>query len=217
MTFFGATLLAAVATVVLAVFAIVTAWYARRAFLKQSQEVAAIEQQVKDGQELAGQQAEVLKIQSGQLDLQNRLLDDQSKANARQAEFLQLQMADLAQSLEERRREAEHRYRAQASRVFIKQDINVRLGHSSLVTARVQNTSDQPAYDAELLWRRGSANYGEPNPEPLGTIMPGADATRIREFPQDSNMDVSGGILRFTDAAGVKWIRRPDGYLAEQP
>ena len=39
MTFFGATLLSAIATVVLAVLAIVTAGYARRAFLKQSQEV----------------------------------------------------------------------------------------------------------------------------------------------------------------------------------
>jgi hypothetical protein len=31
--------LTAIATAVLAVFAIITAWYARRAFLKQSQEV----------------------------------------------------------------------------------------------------------------------------------------------------------------------------------
>jgi membrane protein implicated in regulation of membrane protease activity len=43
MTFFGATLLGALATVVLAVFAVVTAWYARKAFRKHSQEVTAIE------------------------------------------------------------------------------------------------------------------------------------------------------------------------------
>ena len=42
MTFFGATLLSAIATVVLAVFAIVTAGYARRAFIKQSQEVGIL-------------------------------------------------------------------------------------------------------------------------------------------------------------------------------
>jgi hypothetical protein len=42
MTFFGATLLSAIATVVLAVLAIVTAGYARRAFLKQSQEVGIL-------------------------------------------------------------------------------------------------------------------------------------------------------------------------------
>lgn len=56
MTFFGATLLTAIATVVLAVFAIVTAWYARRAFLKQSQEVAAIEQQVQLQREQSGRE-----------------------------------------------------------------------------------------------------------------------------------------------------------------
>jgi hypothetical protein len=55
--------LTAVATAILALFAIVTAWYARRAFLKQSREVAAIERQVFDGQELARQQAELLKVQ----------------------------------------------------------------------------------------------------------------------------------------------------------
>jgi hypothetical protein len=42
MTFFGATLLSAIATVVLAVFAIVTAGYARRAFIKQSQEIGIL-------------------------------------------------------------------------------------------------------------------------------------------------------------------------------
>jgi len=45
MTFFGATLLSAIATVVLAVFAIFTARYARRAFLKQSQEVSILLEQ----------------------------------------------------------------------------------------------------------------------------------------------------------------------------
>ena len=91
MTFFGMALLTAIATVVLAVFAIVTAWYARRAFLKQSEEVRAIEQQVTDGQELARQQAELLKIQSGQLELQREQLEDQRKASVKQAEVLELQ------------------------------------------------------------------------------------------------------------------------------
>jgi hypothetical protein len=57
MTFFGMALLTAAGTIFLAVFAIVTAWYARRASLKQSREVAAIESKVSDGQELTRQQA----------------------------------------------------------------------------------------------------------------------------------------------------------------
>ena len=80
----------------------------------------------------------------------------------------------------------------------------------------MRNTSDQPIYDAEFYWRRGSASHGEPNPEHLGTIMPKVQAARDREFPDDSNMTVCGAILGFQDAAGVKWIRRPDGGLVEQ-
>ena len=52
MSLIFATQLTAVATAVLAVFAIVTAFYARQAFRKQSQEVSAIERQVTDQQEL---------------------------------------------------------------------------------------------------------------------------------------------------------------------
>ena len=45
--------------------------------------------------------------------------------------------------------------------------------------------------------------------------MPGDRPARSRTFPPDTNMDVSGAVLRFADAAGIKWVRRPDGYLGE--
>jgi hypothetical protein len=80
----------------------------------------------------------------------------------------------------------------------------------------VVNTSDQPVYDTQLRWHRGSASHGWPNPESLGTMMPGSEEKRIRRFPLDTNVAVSGAILMFRDAAGVKWIRRPDGGLVEQ-
>ena len=41
-----------------------------------------------------------------------------------------------------------------------------------VVAAHVANSSDQPVYDAELLWRRGADLYGDRNPEPLPTILP---------------------------------------------
>jgi hypothetical protein len=82
--------------------------------------------------------------------------------------------------------------------------------------ASVVNASGQPIYEAELRWHYGSASHGEPNPEPLGTIMPGEGTESIRDFPLDTNMAVSGAILRFRDAAAVWWIRRPDGGLVEQ-
>jgi hypothetical protein len=40
---------------------------------------------------------------------------------------------------------------------------------------------------------------------------------KSRDFPSETNMAVSGAILRFRDSAGVRWIRRPDGGLSEQP
>ena len=55
----------AIATAVLADFAIIMAWYARRAFLKQSQEVR--------------DQAEILRIQNGQLAEQRKINERQIK------------------------------------------------------------------------------------------------------------------------------------------
>lgn len=223
MTFFGANLLTAIATVVLAVFAIVTAWYARRAFLKQSQEVAAVERQVADEQELTRQQAELLKVQTGQPEVLRAQLEDQREATAAQAGVLELQAAELRESLEERKREVGERHRRQASMVFLTQThfpgrgarsgIGEAPPHADVIAV---NSSDQPVYAAELLWRRGSAGWGEPNPESLGVILPGGHAERSRKYPPDTNMDVSGAVLFFRDAAGVKWVRRPDGYLGEQ-
>lgn len=80
----------------------------------------------------------------------------------------------------------------------------------------VVNASNQPIYGAELRWHRGSAGHGDPNTEPLGTTMPGGKSVHYREFPDDTNMAVSGAVLRFRDAAGTTWMRRLDGGLVEQ-
>jgi hypothetical protein len=216
----------AIATAALALFAVVTAVFAILAFRKQSQEVGAIERQVKDQEELTAQQARLLEVQSGQFELQRQQLEDQRRANAEQAEVLRLQADELRESLAVRKRASEEQRKAQASRVYIRQSLEhmppgMSVGHGkdaihSDIVAHAVNTSDQPVYDAELYWRRDSASYGKPNPQPLGTILPGEDTDGHRPFPDDTNMEVSGAILRFRDAAGVKWIRRPDGGLMEQ-
>jgi ABC-type bacteriocin/lantibiotic exporter with double-glycine peptidase domain len=77
MSLLFATQLTAIATAALAVFAIVTAFYARQAFRKQSQEVR--------------DQASMLKVQSEQLAAQRKI-------NSLQAE-------DLRESLKERARQ----------------------------------------------------------------------------------------------------------------
>jgi hypothetical protein len=212
----------AVGTALLGIFAILTAVYAIRAFRKQSQEVS--------------HQAEMLKVQSEQL-------AEQRKVNAEQIRVLVLQAVELGESLDERKREAEQRRSTQAARVFVSQANAVFLpedpseiaeildededawtditrteaeGGWDVAELTVVNTSDQPAYDSRLRWHRGSASHGWPNPEPLGTIMPMGEIKRIRRFPLGTNMAVSGGVLTFRDAAGVTWMRRPDGVLTEQ-
>jgi hypothetical protein len=212
----------AIGTGMLALFAIVAAYYARKAFLKQSQEVSAIERQVKDQEELTQQQGKLLAIQSGQLELQRQQLDGQRQVNSKQVEVLDLQAVELRESTDQRKRETEERHRAQASRIFITQELSVttrpdyaKWGGKPSFVAAVVNSSDQPIYDAEFRWHVGTAGHGEPNPEPLGIIMPGAQVRGTREFPPGATMDVSGAVVRFTDANQVRWLRRPDGYLRE--
>jgi hypothetical protein len=223
MSLIFATQLTAIATAVLAVFAIVTAWYARRAFLKQAQEVRAIEQQVQDAQELTRQQAELLKVQSGQLELQRHQADDQRQANARQAEVLELQADELRESLAERKRETEQRRRAQASRVLLWEDraherVQAERGLSAAITANASNTSDLPVYGLEFRWHKGTAPWGAPDYWP--DLMPGGTKEFRRPLPADlpDSVDRSlfGATLRFRDAAGITWIRTPDGGLTEQ-
>jgi hypothetical protein len=156
-------------------------------------------------------------------------LEEQRKASGAQAEVLELQAAELRESLAERTRQAEQVRRAQAARVFLTEErrsgrtmatYGEFIGVGPLppkVTATAHNTSDQPIYDAELYWRRGSAGHGDPNPKPVGTLLPGATHTSTRDFQSGTNLEVSGAVLRFRDAAGTKWTRRPDGYLGEQP
>jgi hypothetical protein len=129
MSLLGATILTAIATAVLAVFAIITAWYARKAFIKQSQEVRAIESQVADGQQLTRQQGELIKIQAGQLEALRGQLEEQRKASIAQAEVLELQAAELRESLAERTRQAEQARSAQAARVFLTEEPFAALTH----------------------------------------------------------------------------------------
>jgi hypothetical protein len=87
--------------------AAVTAWYAVRAFSEQHREVTAIEQQVKDAQQLAAQQATLLELQGKQLDTQREQLAEQRELNERQSKVLELQAEDLRESILERKRETD--------------------------------------------------------------------------------------------------------------
>lgn len=77
--------LTAGATTALALLAAATAWFARKAFLAQSDEVRTLKRQ----------------------------LEDQQALSAKQTPVLELQAQELTESLAERKREADERHRAQ--------------------------------------------------------------------------------------------------------
>jgi|ERR1700722_3438738 len=229
MTFFGMALLTAAGTFILAAFAIVTAWYARKAFLKQSQEVRAIESQVADGQQLTRQQGELIKIQTGQLEALRGQLEEQRKASDAQAEVLELQASELRESLEERKCSAEKERRGQAALVtawFASFPVPTRGPAFSYWGAAVRNASDLPVFDvrvsfyfieepvAGMEWTpvlRGSA------PKAI-QVLPPQDERSVY-IPDDiarqdecSDQVYAVGIT-FADAAGNNWERDPRGAL----
>lgn len=227
MSLLVATQVTAVATAVLAGFAIVTAIFAIAAFFKQRQEVRTLQQEAKDQQVLTEQQGELLKVQAGQLDVQRQQLDDQRKINEKQAEVAVLQAQELSESLDERKRAAEEQRRAQASRVFIYEerlDADPRVSQPELsargerpqpvVVAYVINTSEQPVYRVIISWHLGTAPKGQHRRLPL---MPGAEDKDTEPVPSGARPEMFGAVAFFRDAAGVTWRTRPDGQLDEIP
>jgi hypothetical protein len=194
MSLLGATILTAIATAVLAAFAIVTAGYARQAFLKQSQEVR--------------DQAKILKVQSDQLAEQRRFNEQQTKV-------LSLQADELRESLDERKREAAERRQAQASKVFVWQD-HVKSGPmGETVTAHVKNTSDQPVYELQFSWHVGDlppTRHQRQRP-----LIPGEEVTNDAAVPDGFDPDEFGVAAIFRDRAGIWWRTRPNGRLEELP
>lgn len=203
--------LTAVATTVLAFFAIVTAWYARRAFSKQSSEVE--------------DQKNLLTVQSGQLELQGQQFEEQRKVNVEQVRVLALQAKELEESLAVRAQEAAERRSAQAARVFLAQspggvayeheeDDEPAYAQFDLV---IKNTSDRPIYDARLHWYIGEVEQDDSwgFGEPLGTMMPGSEISRFRRFDPSVNRDDSRPVVRFRDANGVKWQTDKNGDLKD--
>jgi hypothetical protein len=194
MSLLDATILTAIATVALAVGAIVTAVFAVLAFRKQSQEVRAIQRQVVDQQELTRHQAELLEVQSGLLGLQRQQFDDQ---------------------LAERRR-------AQATCVFIWTEIgpDPRRTDEQLekgvpwyesITTHVWNTSGLPIHSLTIAWYANSDLIGDPNSLPI--LLPGESDQWTRalelELSPETELSQVDVVAHFRDAAGVHWRMTP--------
>ena len=89
-------------------------------------------------------------------------------------------------------------------------------GHHSIAVT-VTNTSDEPIYEARLRWHLDGKPRHDLPAEEIGTIMPGNKGDKSAEYPRGADLDVCGAELEFRDAAGVRRLRRADGYLGEEP
>jgi hypothetical protein len=167
----------ALATAVLALFAIVTAVYAIRAFRKQSEQLA-----------------------------------EQCTINAEQTTVLRLQATELCESMDERKREAGQRRRAQAARIFVGAP---RDADGGPVFPYAQNASDYPIYEARLWYLNSEGQLPDgDNHEYRGTILPGGVVAGTRELPP--RLALRCTVLTFRDANNVRWIWMPGGVLEEQ-
>ena len=238
MSLIFATQLTAVATAVLAAFAIVTAWYARRAFLKQSREVS--------------DQARMLEIQADQF-------AEDRKVNAEQIQVLKLQAKDLRKSLKERTRHQRTAEREQAAKIgfrmtsipfpaFSQEDASefaVAPGET-VHMAIVSNESHRPiksvvckaanlpetepliapdySYSAVMVGRLVNQRFGperEPPNVSLIEEIPTSRARRIRpgeaygfvfEIKVHRHL-MDSEVARFTDDAGLNWQIDHDLHL----
>ncbi len=202
-----ATQISAIATAVLAVFAILTTIYAVRAFRKQSQEVS--------------DQASMLQVQSEQL-------AEQRKVNAEQIGVLALQAAELRESLEQRQRDADEQRRSQATRVTAW--LGTHKESKAFWGANVRNASDEPLFEVRVFFHhmrekegggyQAVSQGGPPPRETIAVLPPGED--RFVWIPADVQA-MFGSIaiddrncaasIEFTDAAGNQWERDPRGAL----
>jgi malate synthase len=213
------TAITAIATVVLALGAVITSIFAIRAFGKQSAELGVLQKQAKD--------------QADQLSIQREQAADQRKVNEKQVTVLELQARELAESLDERKRQAEEQRRAQAESVDLTwTDIADDPGSSLVV---VINDSRRPirsvtcvvypeASDQTLdptLW----AEMYPPTAERAGWTFrdPAADGRPVIyalraggragfRFPR-VRQDLQEAEVQFNDDAGLRWALNNELHL----
>ena len=178
-----------------------------RAFRKQSQEVSAIERQVKDQQELTRQQAKLLEIQSGQLELLRQQFDDQLAERRR---------AQASRVIFWTETSNDPQFQGRKTAAVVLKSLTVHIRKS--LTVHIRNESQRPVHDVDIIWHQGSGLWGELSH--FQVIWPGGHFVQTKLIDRSvPNEDYSkfGAKARFRDAAGVRWLRHPDGRLDEEP
>ena len=215
MSLIFATQLTAVATAILAVFAFTTAVFAYLAFRKQSREVR--------------DQAKMLKVQSDQLEEQQRINE--------------LQATDLRASIKQRKLDADERRQEQARLVSAwigkTRDDPDSNGGMRQISLELINGSGEPIYGlvagtVHIQGKTGPSSLEAwfekqkevrsqqhrklPTPTVILSILPPG---RWRIWVKDTGKVLSGGRrgaeLAFTDRAGTHWVRLAKGDLEEWP
>ena len=200
--------IAAMATAVLAVFAIVTAVFAVLAFRKQSREVRAIERQVTDQQELTQQQAELLKVQSGQLELQRQQFDEQRQVNAKQVKVLELQAQELRASLDAREQESLALRYQYASTIAVWQEDSRRTSAGWIVEGHVRNTGNRPVRDVSVHWYKNNKLVGD-RKQLAALLLPDEQ----KEFQFNGGGAGHTAIVQFRTVGDDWWSAGTDGGL----
>lgn len=170
MSLIFATQLTAVATAVLAAFAIITAVVATFAFRKQSTAVS-------DGREMIRQQKDMLQVQAERLDVYRQQVDEQRPINASRAETLELQAREIRASLDQRERDAEEQRRSQGAKVI------AWFGRPSPEGpwgAIIRNASDLPILDVRTFFNYIAEKWPGGDWDP---VMRGGPVERIRVLP----------------------------------
>lgn len=219
----------AVATGLLAAFAVVTAWYARKAFREQAKELGVLQRQVETTRDM-------LEVQSDQLDYQQRQFNAQKALNAKQTTVLELQARELEGSLDERKRQAGEQRQAQASQVaawFGSQHVPARgpaVAHHTW-GALIRNESALPVLSVRVFFNYIHAETAVS--EDWKPIMRGGPVSMIRVLPPRSEqfVEIPDSVrtmidqhdestyavsLEFMDAAGIRWERDARGALKER-
>lgn len=223
----------AIATGLLAAFAIVTAWYAREAFRGQAEELGVLQRQAETTRDM-------LEVQSDQLDYQQQQFDAQKDVSQKQTTVLELQAQELKESLAERKRQVEEQHRTHASQVaawFGESEIDSLGAAASASVVRtvwgafVRNESALPVLSVRVFFNYINAETAVS--EDWTPIMRGGPVSMIRVLPPRSerfveipdsvrNMipecddSVYAVSLEFIDASGNRWERDARGVLRER-
>jgi hypothetical protein len=197
-------------TWVLAAGAIVTVYYARKAFREQSRELGVLQRQAK-------QQAD--------------MFDDQQKVNEEQVRVLKLQAKELQASLDQRKGDAESQRREQANKVaawFATKESARGGGPLRLWGALIRNDSDLPILNVRVFFHFIESE--SPAARAWKPVNCGGPPGRIRVIPprsqkfveiletirtQRNECDDSAYVvsIEFSDAAGNYWERTARGAL----